>query len=277
MKIISRLDWGAFNATKPGGSTAGLGSRDAFMGHYSTGEELGRKDTAAWVREIQKFHMGPQRGWADIGYNFLIDVYGNVFEGRGWNYVGAHCPNWNTRAFGVCFLGDDDPGVTDVSEAAKVAFRQLYQEAEDRTPLRLRVMGHRDGKATACPGDELHHWLRSGMPVNVPTPPPAPKPTPTPTKPSPGRAPAFPLPRGDYFGPNDDGPRGSCTGRYHHRGDLLKWQAQMKRRGWRLVADGLYGPQTRTIAGKFQAQKRLPVDGLIGPKTWAAAWESPIT
>lgn len=276
MKIISRAEWGAKNASRPGGTAVSLGLRDVFMGHYSLGEELGRPDTAEWVRQIQAFHMGPQRGWADIGYNFLIDVYGNVFEGRGWNYAGAHCPGFNTRGIGVCFLGDDDPGVNDVSDAAKTSFKLLYQQAEKITPKHLQVLGHRDGKPTGCPGDELYAWLKGGMHLDAyvpPAPPPAPpSPAPRPVV----KAPPFPLPHGWYFGPQS-GPRESVSGYHGYRDHLRRWQMQMKARGWSLTADGLYGPQTRTVTGKFQAQKRLAVDGLIGPATWRAAWEAPVT
>lgn len=275
MEIISRAAWGARHASDPGGSAVDLSQRDEFMAHYSLGEELGRKDTAAWVREIQAFHEGPQRGWADIGYNFLVDVYGNIYEGRGWYRAGAHCPNHNTRAVGVCFLGDDDAG-PDLSPAAKASFRWLAEEADRKTNKRLRRMGHRDGKATACPGDEIYGWVTSGMPLDAAEPAPTPAPTPKPPQPSRPSAPPFPLPSGYYFGPRS-GPRQSVSGYHGYQDHLRRWQMQMKARGWNIVADGYYGPGTRTVAGKFQAQKRLPVDGLIGPKTWAAAWSAPIT
>lgn len=88
--------------------------------------------------------------------------------------------------------------------------------------------------------------------------------------------PPFPLPRGSYFGPRS-GPPSSVSGYYSHRAALRQWQTQMKRRGWQIAPDGLYGGQTRAIARKFQAEKGLAVDGLIGPATWLAAWRAPIT
>jgi len=45
------------------------------------------------------------RGWWDIGYNFLIGEDGNAYEGRGWDYVGAHAPGYNTQSIGICILG----------------------------------------------------------------------------------------------------------------------------------------------------------------------------
>ena len=104
---------------------------------------------------------------------------------------------------------------------------------------------------------------------------PAAKPA-TASKPKPAsKAPAFPLPRGHYFGPKS-GPSSSVSGYYSHRADLKRWQAQMRKRGWSLTADGLYGPRTATVARQFQKQAGLARDGLIGPATWAAAWTEPV-
>ena len=97
---------------------------------------------------------------------------------------------------------------------------------------------------------------------------PAPKPA--------AKAPKFPLPKGHYFGPKS-GPASSVSGYYSHRADLKKWQAQMRKRGWSITADGLYGPATAKVARQFQKEKGLGVDGLIGAKTWAAAWTEKVT
>jgi peptidoglycan hydrolase-like protein with peptidoglycan-binding domain len=88
--------------------------------------------------------------------------------------------------------------------------------------------------------------------------------------------PPFPLPAGWYFGPKE-GPQQSVSGYYSHSDDLKVWQQRMKDRGWNITVDGLYGPETESIAKQFQAEKGLVVDGLIGVNTWAAAWTAPIT
>ena len=59
--------------------------------------------------------------------------------------------------------------------------------------------------------------------------------------------------------------------------DVSAWQTQMASRGWDIVADGQYGPQSQTVCRQFQAEKGLAVDGVVGPDTWAAAWTAPIT
>lgn len=91
-----------------------------------------------------------------------------------------------------------------------------------------------------------------------------------------GAAPAFPLPRGWYFGPKS-GPKQSVSGYHGHREDLRRWQQRMKDRGWKINPDGLYGTQSGDIAAAFQREKGLKVDRKIGPETWAAAWTAPVT
>ncbi|MEV4414022.1 peptidoglycan-binding domain-containing protein [Catellatospora sp. NPDC049609] len=62
-----------------------------------------------------------------------------------------------------------------------------------------------------------------------------------------------------------------------HGADVLTWQKRMKARGWRIDADGWYGPQSAAVCLAFQTEKRLTRDGIVGPQTWAAAWTAPVT
>ncbi|REE97302.1 peptidoglycan-binding protein [Thermomonospora umbrina] len=59
--------------------------------------------------------------------------------------------------------------------------------------------------------------------------------------------------------------------------DVRTWQTQMKKRGWRLTADGRYGPRSEEVCRSFQREKGLKVDGVVGPQTWRQAWEAPLT
>lgn len=103
-----------------------------------------------------------------------------------------------------------------------------------------------------------------------------------PVTPKPGRPgerhPAFPLPKGHYFGPKA-GPAKSHSGFYSatDRANLRTWQARMRKRGWKIDVDGLYGPATKSVAQRFQKSKGLPDTGGIGVRTWDAAWTEPIT
>lgn len=95
--------------------------------------------------------------------------------------------------------------------------------------------------------------------------------------------PSYPLPPGYYYGPYD-GPIESVSGRVGPYGGpngapgLKVWQQKMASRGWTIVVDGLWGPQTAGVAHNFECQKGLTIDeGLIGPQVWNAAWTAPWT
>jgi len=150
MRVVSRREWGA----KPAKATTPLQPARVtmFVLHHTTGSYRGA--SARTVRQIQAFHQGPERGWSDVGYNFLIGDDGTVYEGRGWGFVGAHARGENSRSIGVAYVGD---GSRPVPDAAKRAIVELLGEAERRFGS-LRQVGHRDVGATACPGDVLYRW-----------------------------------------------------------------------------------------------------------------------
>lgn len=154
MDIISRAEWGA-RAPRARTPTT-WGHRTEFVVHHSEGP------TSQSVRSIQDFHMGT-RGWSDIGYNFLVDVHGRIYEGRGWLTVGAHAPGHNSSGIGVCMIGRDG----DATPAALRSIRWVYDEAHRRAGRSLKKLGHRDVYSTDCPGDQLYAWVRAGMPADT--------------------------------------------------------------------------------------------------------------
>jgi hypothetical protein len=154
MNIVDREDWGALPAKT---RSPFKGFVNGFVVHHTTGQHLGRTDSAAWVRAIQRYHMS--KGWADIGYHFLVDQFGQVFEGRGWDVTGAHAANRNGDTIGVAFLGD---GSGQVPYAVFRALEELYEKACERYASTLLLMGHRDVGSTACPGDVIYSWLKDG-------------------------------------------------------------------------------------------------------------------
>ncbi|NUL26054.1 peptidoglycan-binding protein [Streptomyces lunaelactis] len=158
MQIISRAKWGAktWNGTP---ATIALSSRTEFFVHYDGGAPITRTGYAI-MRAIEAEHMG--QGWAGVGYNFVVDQAGNIYEGRGWNLQGAHCPNHNVTGIGVQIAigGSQEP-----SAKALAACRALYEEACRKTGRTLAKRGHKDGIATACPGTNLYAWVKAGMPA----------------------------------------------------------------------------------------------------------------
>jgi hypothetical protein len=166
VRIVSRAEWGA----RPASSSTRLQPDRVglLVLHHTTGRYAGWET----VRQIQAFHQGPTRKWSDVGYNFLVAPDGTVFEGRGWDRVGAHARGRNSESVGVAFIGD---GRSPVPVEAQRAIVALAGEAERRFG-RLQRVGHRDVGSTVCPGDDLYAWWVGGafLPAAPPSTPPEP-------------------------------------------------------------------------------------------------------
>ena len=273
MAFHNRAAWGARRPKSR--NVVAPGDRKEFVVHYSTGQELGRTDYAEWVKQIQNYHMDT-KDWSDISYNFLIADNGDIFEGRGWDVIGAHSPGHNTIGIGVCFLGNDDPGVKDVSEAARKSYRWLAEEADRHCGKKLVRLGHKDTQRkgyTSCPGEELHSWVHAGMPLaeeqppapvpapsNEPSAPPAPTPTPQP-------APAKPAEHDWTTEIIMNLPTLKQGANGQHARNL---QGLLVANGQSVTADGDFGPKTAAAVKRFQKAAGLSADGIVGPKTWRA-------
>lgn len=147
VSIRSRSSWGARSPRSR--QAVGWGSRTEVTLHYSYGP------TSQTPRQIQDHHMDGN-GWADIGYNLLVDADGTAYEGRGWNVVGAHAAPRNTQGIGICYIGRD--GMT---EAAKRTIVELYDMACEKAGRTLARKGHRDINSTSCPGSGNYAWWTS--------------------------------------------------------------------------------------------------------------------
>ncbi len=127
-------------------------------------------DWAAVVRSIWNFHVNIN-GWADIGYNWLIDPNGVLYEGRGDDVVGAHFCGTNGGTAGICMLGDftqQSPTTEALNQLRDLLAWKLC--AINANPLGTalhtnsgivlhRIAGHQDGCSTACPGNALYPML----------------------------------------------------------------------------------------------------------------------
>lgn len=137
--------------------------------HHSAGVNTS-SDWAAVVRSIWDFHVNTN-GWDDIGYNWLIDPNGVLYEGRPDNWLGAHFCGQNGGTMGVCMLGTYT-SVTP-SDISKETLRNLLAWKscqEDIDPLDFsfhnssglnlyHISGHRDGCNTECPGNAFYPEL----------------------------------------------------------------------------------------------------------------------
>lgn len=117
---------------------------------HCTATPEGRVETVESIRRMHK-----AKGWADIGYHYLIGLNGERWNGRNVNLVGAHCEGYNANSIGVCYVGGCDKNMkakdtrTDKQKAALIALlkdlRKLYPKA--------KIVSHRDldRKGKACP------------------------------------------------------------------------------------------------------------------------------
>ncbi|XP_053278202.1 peptidoglycan recognition protein 5 isoform X2 [Pleuronectes platessa] len=103
VKIVSRAQWQA----APPKQRERLKSlaRRVVIHHTATPSCRGLKKCKEQIFSIQRGHM-TERGFSDIGYNFLVEGGGIVFEGRGWGVVGAHSKGNNHDSLGIAFIGN---------------------------------------------------------------------------------------------------------------------------------------------------------------------------
>ncbi|GAC1698870.1 MAG: hypothetical protein NVS9B6_09680 [Candidatus Limnocylindrales bacterium] len=104
-KILTRQDWSADETMMKWSPQYQKQHTKAIIHHTVTDD--GGTNVAATIRTIYYFHA-VTRGWGDIGYNYLVDKFGNIWTGRqgGDHVIGGHAYGWNDGAFGVAAIGD---------------------------------------------------------------------------------------------------------------------------------------------------------------------------
>lgn len=157
--LVRRARWRA-RAANPRKMTPASGRWSWITVHHSvissSSDSLGASlDT---VFSIQRDHMN-NRGYADIGYHFLIDRAGRVIEGRELRWQGAHAGGSNNRGnVGICLLGNFDE--EQPSRAALAALDRLVFELQNELRIpRRNVRPHKAWKETQCPGTHLMPWF----------------------------------------------------------------------------------------------------------------------
>ncbi|MEU6663661.1 FG-GAP-like repeat-containing protein [Streptomyces sp. NPDC046821] len=186
--IITQAEWGA--DTNYNGTPEYDGSIKAAVVHH-TGEDSDNAVPCSQSRQrvhtVQQGHMA--KGWYDIGYNFLVDRCGQIFEGRSGGMDlpvhGAHDYGFNTDTVGISYIGNfmtAKPTPAALNSIARVVAWKFGQYgitanskvtltsngdqgvSDNKIPLGQsvtldRVFGHRDTGTTLCPGDNLYGKL----------------------------------------------------------------------------------------------------------------------
>ncbi len=118
------------------------------------------EESSASLRGIQRYHI-EEKGWGDIGYHFLIDAAGRIFEGRELRWQGAHAGGANNaQNIGICLLGDLERRPP--TPAALKSLELLVTDLRQRFKIRdSRLYAHRELNTTSCPGDALTTWIKA--------------------------------------------------------------------------------------------------------------------
>ncbi|MDQ3591552.1 MAG: N-acetylmuramoyl-L-alanine amidase [Actinomycetota bacterium] len=169
--IYSRAQWGADERMRNG--FAGYGKiRVAFAHHTVNANAYTRAEVPSIMRGIYAYHT-QSLGWSDVGYNFLVDRFGRVWEGRwggiGQPIIGAHTYGYNEDSFAMSAIGNFElvrPARPMLRAYGRLFAWKLSREGIDASSrvtvdgLALHAInGHRDAGSTACPGRYLYEKL----------------------------------------------------------------------------------------------------------------------
>ena len=170
--IYSRAQWGADESMRDG-SPSYFEVHGGFVHHTVNANDYKRKDVPAILRSIYAYHT-QSRGWSDIGYNYLVDRFGRIWEGRYGGVdrpvVGAHTLNYNSYSFAMSAIGNYElvqPSAAMLQAyGALMAWKlSLHGVSAGSTIQRIgsknfqAINGHRDAASTACPGKYLYAKL----------------------------------------------------------------------------------------------------------------------
>ncbi|CAM5541546.1 hypothetical protein GCM10010261_03640 [Streptomyces pilosus] len=189
--VTSRATWGADESISPEEPSylPGEKIKAVVVHHTAESNDYTCAQGPAVVRGIYAYHV-KQLGWKDLGYNFLVDKCGTVYEGRKGGVdrpvMGAHAYGFNSETTGISVLGtytSTAPSTAAMTSVARIAAWKLGQYGVsptgtatltagdsgrsytgrtwakgDRLTLPA-IHGHRDGYNTQCPGDAFYNKL----------------------------------------------------------------------------------------------------------------------
>lgn len=114
----------------------------------------------AYWQATRRFHMGPSRGWVEVGYSYGACPHGYVLEGRGLLRAQAAQPGGNSTYYSVSLMSGPTDRITPEQINAVRQLREWLMEPE--TSIAGTVKGHRDFISTSCPGADAYALVRDG-------------------------------------------------------------------------------------------------------------------
>lgn len=185
--IVTRKEWGANEKLKRCSSSSTSTAKGVFVHHTAGSNSYTKSQAPGIIRGYLSFHT-QSKGWCDLGYNFLVDKYGTIYEGRAGSITkamtGAHASGFNSYTLGVSVLGTYTGSAP--SSAAQNSVKRIIAwkanqygfnptgkmtltsggggtskyGAGKKVSLNV-VSGHRDTSYTECPGLAFYKKLSS--------------------------------------------------------------------------------------------------------------------
>ena len=176
--ILTRAEWGADESLRRGSPSYSKTVKAGFIHHTATANGYSQAEVPAMLRSVYAYHV-KSNGWSDIGYNYLVDRFGRIWEGRAGGtdkaVVGAHTGGFNADTFGASLLGTYStvaPSAETLQSLEQLFAWKLgsyYRDPTGKATLRSAGGGtskypagtyhdfdvvslHRDAGNTACPG-----------------------------------------------------------------------------------------------------------------------------
>ncbi len=181
--IYTRAQWGADESWRDGSPRYNSTILQAHVHHTATSNGYAQADVPALIRSMYRYHTH-SLGWSDIAYNFLVDAYGTIWEGRYGGIDlpvrGAHTLGFNNSSTGFSVIGNYEtaqPSSATLQSLSQLAawklamyardpqgWIQVTSQGSDKFPdgreVTLPVIdGHRDTNDTACPGGNVYAQL----------------------------------------------------------------------------------------------------------------------
>jgi putative cell wall-binding protein len=184
--IVTRAEWGSMTklpyCSKP---RYAKNMRGVVIHHTVNSNDYTAEQAPGIVRAIQMYHV-QQMGWCDVGYNFLVDRFGTIYEGRRGGIDkqvrGAHAGNWDVNLYttGIAMIGNFQKVAPPPALKRAVVHLSAWRlSLFGHRPFGTftingismrRISGHRDvnldgfnpSTATACPGQLAYDWIHNG-------------------------------------------------------------------------------------------------------------------
>ncbi|WP_337063526.1 peptidoglycan recognition protein family protein, partial [Kineococcus sp. G2] len=177
--IRPRSAWGADETLRKSAAAYNDTIKAAVVHHTADPGSYTQAEVPAVIRGMYRYHT-VTLGWADLGYNFVVDRFGGIWEGRAGGItrpvIGAHAGGFNIDTFGVSMMGDysnvTPPQACLDSVAQVIAWKLALHGVDPKGTTRLTSAGggtarypkgttatlrtvsaHRDVGYTACPGN----------------------------------------------------------------------------------------------------------------------------